>query len=84
MPEAPLFRDPIHDGAADPTVVQNRETGQWWMFYTQRRATVEGPGVAWVHGSAIGVAVSDTGEHWEYRGPQVAWTPPASPTGRPR
>ena len=68
MPQAPLFRDPVFDGAADPVVVQHRGTGRWWMFYTQRRATAGGPGVAWVHGSAIGVAVSDDGEHWEYRG----------------
>src|SRR5215831_12042126 len=33
---APLFRDPIFDGAADPVVVYNREKKQWWMFYTQR------------------------------------------------
>ncbi|SDD43451.1 hypothetical protein SAMN05216410_3315 [Sanguibacter gelidistatuariae] len=66
---APLFRDPIFDGATDPVVVFNRDLGQWWMFYTQRRATAEGPGVAWVHGSDIGVAVSgDDGATWLYRG----------------
>ena len=68
MPEAPLFRDPVFDGATDPTVIRNRATGQWWMFYTQRRASVQEPGVAWVHGSRIGVAVSDTGDDWAYRG----------------
>ena len=68
MPEAPLFRDPVFDGAADPAVIRNEATGEWWMFYTQRRATAGGEGVAWVHGSAIGVAVSSTGAHWEYRG----------------
>ncbi|WP_210478979.1 hypothetical protein [Naasia sp. SYSU D00948] len=89
MPEAPLFRDPVFDGAADPTVVRSHSTGQWWMFYTQRRATAEEPGVAWVHGSAIGVAVSDTGEHWEYRGtagglatPGIThWAPEVIPDG---
>ena len=66
---APLFRDPVFDGATDPVVVLNRELGQWWMFYTQRRATAQGPGVAWVHGSRIGVAVSeDDGATWLYRG----------------
>ncbi|MFC0680201.1 hypothetical protein ACFFGH_20395 [Lysobacter korlensis] len=68
MPDAPLFRDPVYDGAADPVVIRNEATGEWGMFYTQRRATAGGPGVAWVHGSAIGVAVSETGEHWRYRG----------------
>ena len=66
---APLFRDPIFDGATDPVVVFHRELGQWWMFYTQRRATAEGPGVAWVHGTDIAVAVSeDGGGTWLYRG----------------
>jgi hypothetical protein len=68
VPDAPLFRDPVFDGATDPTVIRHRATGQWWMFYTQRRATAEDPGVAWVHGSRIGVAVSDTGDDWTYRG----------------
>jgi hypothetical protein len=85
VPEAPLYRDPAFDGATDPTVIRNRETGQWWMFYTQRRATVEEPGVAWVHGSRIGVAVSDAGDAWTYRGvldgldeapgPSTHWAP---------
>jgi hypothetical protein len=85
LPEAPLFRDPVFDGATDPTVIRNRATGQWWMFYTQRRASVEEPGVAWVHGSRIGVAVSDTGATWSYRGvldglderpgPSTHWAP---------
>ncbi len=57
---APLFRDPVHDGATDPVLVQHTD-GSWWLLYTQRRATAPGPGVAWVHGSDIGVAVSDDG-----------------------
>lgn len=63
-----LYRDPIYDGATDPTVVI--ADGQWWMFYTQRRATHPdpGPGVAWVHGSRVGVATSDDGVTWEYAG----------------
>ena len=51
MPDDALFHDPVHDGATDPTVIRHRDTGEWWMFYTQRRATVDEPGVAWVHGS---------------------------------
>jgi sucrose-6-phosphate hydrolase SacC (GH32 family) len=65
---APLFRDPIHDGAADPVIVWNRDAEQWWMVYTNRRATAEGPGVAWVHGTDLGVAASPDGREWVYRG----------------
>ncbi|WP_318244814.1 family 43 glycosylhydrolase [Microbacterium pullorum] len=64
-----LYRDPVYDGATDPTVVIAAH-GDWWMFYTQRRATHPdpGPGVAWVHGSRIGVARSADGVRWEYAG----------------
>lgn len=64
-----LYRDPVYDGATDPTVVIDA-AGSWWMFYTQRRATHPdpGPGVAWVHGSRIGVARSDDGVAWTYAG----------------
>ena len=63
--EAPLYRDPMFDGAADPVVVFHRERGEWWMFYTARRASDAGPGFAWVHGSDIGVAVSTDGAAWQ-------------------
>ncbi|MBR7827215.1 hypothetical protein KDK95_12930 [Actinospica sp. MGRD01-02] len=67
--ELPLYRDPVFDGATDPVLVWNRGLRQWWMFYTQRRAAVPGPGVAWVHGTDIGIAVSeDAGTTWLYRG----------------
>lgn len=63
-----LYRDPIYDGATDPLVVVAPDG--WWMFYTQRRATHPdpGPGVAWVHGSRIGVAHSPDGVSWTYAG----------------
>lgn len=66
----PLFVDPIHDGAADPTVIWNPERKAWWMFYTNRRANVPGlSGVAWVHGTHIGIAEStDGGATWQYVG----------------
>jgi sucrose-6-phosphate hydrolase SacC (GH32 family) len=65
----PLYRDPIFDGSTDPVVVWNTERRQWWMFYTQRRASAPGPGVAWVHGTDIGIAVStDDGATWVYAG----------------
>ena len=65
---APLFRDPIYDGAADPTIIWNRAEKTWWILYTNRRATAEGVGVAWVHGTDIGVASSAGGADWLYRG----------------
>ncbi len=66
---APLFRDPIYDGAADPVIIWNRQERNWWLLYTQRRANVDGPKVAWVHGCDIGVARStDEGHSWRYLG----------------
>ena len=64
----PLFRDPIHDGAADPVVVWNRARKTWWMLYTNRRADLAGGGgVTWVHGTHIGIAESsDGGANWKY------------------
>lgn len=65
----PLFRDPIYDGAADPVVIWNREEQAWWLLYTNRRANVKCQGVAWVHGTDIGIASSfDQGQTWRYRG----------------
>jgi hypothetical protein len=57
----PLFRDPVNDGAADPTLIWNRDRREWWMFYTNRRADLPGLAandVSWVHGTRIGIAVS--------------------------
>lgn len=66
---APIYRDELWQGASDPAVIRNEATGDWWMFYTQRRALLEAPGVEWVHGSRIAVAVSaDGGASWLYRG----------------
>ncbi|MEQ9823662.1 MAG: family 43 glycosylhydrolase [Puniceicoccaceae bacterium] len=66
----PLYRDPVYDGAADPVVIWNPHEAAWWMFYTNRRANVEGlSGVAWVHGSHIGIAESrDGGSTWTHVG----------------
>ncbi|MDO8543171.1 MAG: family 43 glycosylhydrolase [Opitutaceae bacterium] len=61
----PLYRDPVHDGAADPVVVWNPHAKRWWMFYTNRRANTPGlSGVAWVHGTKIGIAESPDGANW--------------------
>ena len=65
----PLYRDTIYDGAADPVVIQNTETKEWYMFYTNRRATeTQLPGYSWVHGTSIGIAISKDGAHWTYEG----------------
>ncbi len=65
----PLFRDPIYDGAADPTILWNRQEQAWWLLYTSRRSIVDGPGLSWCHGTAIGVASSvNGGQSWLYRG----------------
>lgn len=67
--KAPLFRDPIYDGAADPTLIWNREEKSWWIVYTNRRANMDCPGFSWVHGTDLGVASSkDGGKTWLYRG----------------
>jgi hypothetical protein len=64
----PLYRDPVYDGAADPTIVWNPLVKKWWMYYTDRRANVPGlTGVTWVHGTPIGIAESaDHGAHWKF------------------
>ncbi|MCX8475050.1 MAG: glycoside hydrolase family 43 [Sphingomonas sp.] len=67
----PLFRDPVHDGAADPSIVYDPERREWVMFYTNRRADlklVDPKDVSWVHGTAIGIARSRRGAQWHYAG----------------
>ncbi len=65
----PVFRDPVYDGAADPVVIWNPLVSKWWMFYTNRRATMtELPGVSWVFGTPIGIAESSDGANWKYLG----------------
>lgn len=67
--KAPLFKDPLHNGAADPVVIYNREEKSWWMMYTNRVCDCPCDGVAWVHGTDIGIAESkDGGKTWLYRG----------------
>lgn len=65
----PLYRDPIYDGAADPTLIWNEKEQRWFMFYTNRRANLlHTNGVDWVHGTPIGIAEStDGGASWTYR-----------------
>lgn len=80
----PLYRDPVYDGAADPVVIWNPHTTSWWMFYTNRRANVPGlSGVAWVHGTPIGIAESrDRGVTWTRLG-DAAIALPAAISGDP-
>jgi beta-xylosidase len=64
----PLYRDPLDDGAADPVIIWNPLESAWWMVYTNRRTTATEVGVAWVHGTELGVASStDDGHTWTYR-----------------
>jgi hypothetical protein len=64
----PLFDDPIYHGAADPVIIYNKQKQCWWMFYTNRRATLnDSSGVAWVHGTKIGIAESVDGKTWKYK-----------------
>ena len=69
LADKPLFRDPVFDGAADPTIIWNKKEKRWFMFYTNRRANAENlDGVSWVHGTRIGIAESlDGGATWQYR-----------------
>ncbi|WP_370476324.1 family 43 glycosylhydrolase [Tamlana flava] len=69
LADKPLFRDPVFDGAADPSIVWNKKEKKWFMFYTNRRAKDStASGVAWVHGTKIGIAESKDGAHWAYKG----------------
>ena len=63
----PLYVDPVYDGAADPVIIWSREKKKWFMFYTNRRATLnDSTGVKWVHGTKIGIASSKDGANWKY------------------
>jgi len=63
---APIYRDPVYDGAADPEIVWNCHANEWWIFYTGRRARLEG-GMTWA-GTAIGVAASKDWKSWRHVG----------------
>lgn len=64
----PLYDDPVYHGAADPVIIYSKAKKKWWMFYTNRRASLnDSTGVAWVHGTRIGIAESNDGREWKYR-----------------
>ena len=69
QPPAPLFRDPIYDGAADPVFIWNKVEKNWWILYTARRANQDANDVAFCYGTPIGVTSSDDhGKSWVFRG----------------
>lgn len=79
--DKPMYRDPVWDGAADASTVYDKARREWRVFYTNRRATLKGgtdDDVTWVHGTAIGMAVSKDGKHWRYAGTAAI---PAACTG---
>jgi len=67
-PPAPLFRDPIYDAPTDPVIIWNNKENNWWILYTQRRNAKNSVGVSHIHGTAIGIASSEDGTNWLYRG----------------
>ncbi len=70
-PPAPLYRELVFDGAADPSLIWNDAERAWWMFTTNRRANAPDAqdGVRWCHGTDIGIASSvDGGRTWASRG----------------
>ena len=62
----PLYDDPVFHGAADPVIIYNKQAKKWWMFYTNRRASIIDSTVQWVHGTKIGIAESEDGLKWKY------------------
>lgn len=62
----PAYVDSIWYGSADPTVMWNPVKKEFYMYYTQRRATIEGND--WPEGSNIGIAASKDGRQWRYIG----------------
>jgi sucrose-6-phosphate hydrolase SacC (GH32 family) len=45
----------------------NAKVKKWWMFYTNRRASITDSTVGWVHGTRIGIAESKDGRIWKYK-----------------
>ena len=64
MIPAPLYKDPIYNGAADPMVIRKESDGRFYMFYTQRRANQQVEGVSYCYGCSVGVAESPDGRDW--------------------
>lgn len=83
LADRPLYIDPVYNGSTDPMVCYNKEAQKWYMYYTSRRSNVPGlNAVESIHGSLIGIAVSDDGgASWEYIGNcNIDYHPDANPT----
>lgn len=83
LADSPLYIDPVYNGSTDPMVCFNKNTNRWYMYYTSRRSNVPGlNGIESVHGSPIGIAVSDDGgATWEYMGDcNIDYHPDKNPT----
>ncbi|AQQ09700.1 Beta-xylosidase [Sedimentisphaera cyanobacteriorum] len=61
---APLYVDTRNFGSADPEIVWNEYTQQWWIFYNSRRVLKEDVN----GGTPLGVAVSEDLVSWEFLG----------------
>lgn len=67
LPESePAYIDSLWHGSADPTLLWNPVKKEFYMYYTQRRANMEGP--EWPEGTKIGIAASKDGRQWRYIG----------------
>lgn len=62
---SPIFTDPHYHGSADPEIVWNSHEGEWWIFYTARRALREDGTAA---ACPIGVAKSKDLVSWDFAG----------------
>ncbi|MCG8582869.1 MAG: family 43 glycosylhydrolase [Bacteroidales bacterium] len=61
---APLFIDPAYHGSCDPEIVKNESDGQYYIYYTSRRSTIQDNFVA----TPIGVISSPDLMNWSFKG----------------
>ncbi len=61
----PLFSDPYYHGSCDPEAVWNEKAGEWYVYYTARRA--ERQKSTYV-GTPIGALSSPDLIHWTFQG----------------
>ena len=69
VPSKPFVYDPVKRECGDPTILFNHESGNAWVFYTQRPHWETDGAPGWYHGSPIGILSSGVGGFsWLYRG----------------